>query len=345
MKVAVCAGGTGGHIYPACALLDALHTKGHEGKLIVDSRGLPFCKDIADVEAFPSIRFGWNRLLQNFGSAIVIILRMLLLCVRWRPDVIVGFGGLFTIIPILVAKLCGTKVVLYEQNAVIGRANRLLSAIANLRVTSYEQANGWKKISALVRKEFLKKVPYKCDDKITILVMGGSQGARSFSSIIPEVLSRLSDTTRRNLELIQQESYGNVEKLQQIYKSIGVKATVEPYIDDVAKVMSSSQLVICRAGASTLSELSALGRPAILIPFPSSAENHQLCNATYYSRKGSAWVLEEKKFIVTRMASLLDEIFSNRELLKTAASNIIDSSASTAADSFIDCIKMVSGQE
>ena len=156
MKVAVCAGGTGGHIYPACALLDALHTKGHEGKLIVDSRGLPFCKDIADVEAFPSIRFGWNRVLQNFGSTIIIILRMLLLCIRWRPDVIVGFGGLFTIIPILVAKLCGTKVVLYEQNAVIGRANRLLSAIANLRVTSYEQANGWKKISALVRKEFLK---------------------------------------------------------------------------------------------------------------------------------------------------------------------------------------------
>lgn len=347
MKIAICSGGTGGHIFPACALFEAAKSKGHGVQLITDVRGAVFCENIPDSDkiVFSSLRFSLRRIWTSFVSLcnfFVIFFRCLFVWRKLPPDAVVGFGGIFTIAPIIAAKILGAKVIVYEQNSVIGRANKFLSLIADLKLANFDLSKGgWSKIAALVRSEFLVDAPYKCDGKIRILAISGSQGAKSFCKIIPEALARLDRDICAHIEIVQQESYGNIEKLQQIYDHLGVKAKIKKFITNVAKIMGESQLVICRAGASTLSELVAMGRPAILIPFPEAMDNHQFQNAMHLQSKEAAWVIEEGSGVVEKLAHILHEISHNRNLLKTAAANMLNKSAKDAANIFVSLIEKI----
>jgi UDP-N-acetylglucosamine--N-acetylmuramyl-(pentapeptide) pyrophosphoryl-undecaprenol N-acetylglucosamine transferase len=151
----------------------------------------------------------------------------------------------------------------------------------------------------------------------------------------------LSAEDRKNIEIVQQVDDKNIEKLSQTYGYLGIKATLRNFLHNVAEIMLSSQLVICRSGASTLSELFATGRPAILIPYPNSADNHQFHNAMYCKNKGAAWVLEENNDAFKKLGEILQRVLQNRELLKTASSHMMDSSVSRATDNFVKLIELV----
>ena len=178
-------------------------------------------------------------------------------------------------------------------------------------------------------------------DKLKILIIGGSQGTKSFSTIIPNALARLSDTERFELELIQQDSYGDKAELKNKYEKLGVKATIEDFIDNVGEIMSDCQLVICRAGASTLSELEAVGRPAILIPYPNAADNHQVLNAKRYVAKNAAWLVTEDSFSSDKLSKIIKDILKDKESLKLKATNMYNEKVRSASEDFVQLIEVL----
>ena len=325
MKIAICSGGTGGHMFPATALLEELQKRGHQVRMITDERGSVFCKNVENKVILETIRFSRGKNFAAIASMFRVFLEVSKVWKKDTPDIIIGFGGLFTVIPSLVGKVFGAKLIIYEQNAVIGKANRLLSWIANVKLCTLFQKESWKIVPPPVRKEFLdkKKSAYICDFKIKIAVIGGSQGAASFSDIVPCALSMLEDKQKENIEIIQQVSLEKIFILQKKYDEIGIKASLETFIHNIAEEMLSSQLIICRSGASTLAELSAVGCPAILIPYPNASENHQLLNAMHYQDKGKAWIVTESSDIEKKLCAIIANIINDRSLLKKRVKNIM----------------------
>jgi UDP-N-acetylglucosamine--N-acetylmuramyl-(pentapeptide) pyrophosphoryl-undecaprenol N-acetylglucosamine transferase len=326
-------------MFPACALLEAMKQRGHSVTLITDARGKAFCENISPNIVLDTIRFSFKNILSAGYHAFLTAAKFFRMWIQEHPDVIIGFGGVFTVIPILVAKIFGSKIVIYEQNSILGKANKFLERFADLKVSSFRLDESWTIVSPIVRDEFIKDPVrgYECDGNIKILIIGGSQGAASFSRIVPQALSQLTPEERKSMEIIQQAN--DYEELKVIYKEMGVKATLERFLYYVAEIMLTSQLVICRSGASTLSELSATGRPAILIPYPDAMDNHQFYNALHYQNKKAAWVLEEKDGIEKELSEILRQILKNRELLKKASSHIMDHTIRNAANCFVDLVE------
>lgn len=341
MNVVICSGGTGGHMFPACALHGAFVKKGHNSIIVTDSRGDVFCSDISKKIVIPTVRFSFKRVYEVIMCECRTFFEFYRLWKKDKPDVIIGFGGILTIVPMLVAKIFGAKLILYEQNAVIGRANKFLSKVSNYRLSHFDCHKGWMRMASPVRKEFLNATKYVYEDKLNILVIGGSQGAKSFSSILPCALSELSLYDRSKIEITQQVNDQQIRGLQNAYEKIGLRAHLRNFISNVAEVMSNSQLIICRAGASTLTELAAIGRPAILIPYPKAADNHQYFNALYFKNKRAAWIFNETKDNIKELSDTIYQILHNKELLKIAASNIIDRSINNATECFVRFVESV----
>jgi UDP-N-acetylglucosamine--N-acetylmuramyl-(pentapeptide) pyrophosphoryl-undecaprenol N-acetylglucosamine transferase len=328
-------------MFPACALYEAASERGHDVTIITDLRGDAFCDGVSEKMVFDTIRFSRGNFLRALYCSLLLLVKFFGFWIQKRPDVVVGFGGVFTVIPLVISKILGSEIVICEQNAVIGKANRFLGKLANLKLSSFKLEGDWKEIPAPVREGFTKSAPYECDGILKILVIGGSQGAASFSKIVPKALAALDSSERRNVEIVQQAGYGEVEELREIYRTLGVKATVKDFVHDVAEIMSNSQLVICRSGASTLSELSATGRPAVLIPYPDSSDNHQFYNALYYKNKKAAWVLQEKEDTGEELGKMLRQFLQKRELLKIASSHMMNDSVRCATESFMELIGLV----
>ncbi|GHU11254.1 UDP-N-acetylglucosamine--N-acetylmuramyl-(pentapeptide) pyrophosphoryl-undecaprenol N-acetylglucosamine transferase [Alphaproteobacteria bacterium] len=328
-------------MFPACALFCMLKKGNHSVSMITDTRGDIFCNHIQDKIIIKTIRMSRKKAIHAIWGFVRMFWKFLRRWFKNSPDVIVGFGGMFTVIPILVAKCLGSKVVIYEQNSVLGKANRLLSHFSNLNASFFDLGNGWKRVQSPVRGEFVKlrDVPYTCDENIKIVVIGGSQGARSFSEIIPAALEKLDPDQRKSIEIMQQVSDEMRRDLEDRYHKLGVKYTLMGFVHNIAEEMSNSQLVICRSGASTLAELSTIGRPAILIPYPHATDNHQVFNAAYYVKNQAAWMVEEKDGIVEKLSSIISGILSDRELLKFTASNMINNSMSDSSGSFVKLIE------
>lgn len=347
MKVSICSGGTGGHIFPACALFESLKQRGHIVNIVTDTRGERFCTDISQKTVISTIRFDLVNAVDALKKSFQAAKKLATMWWNDRPDIIIGFGGVFTTIPTLIGKILGAKIIIYEQNAVIGRANKLLAHIADYKLSNFAVSYRWYRMASPVRKEFIQKAgtPYNADsEKLRIMVIGGSQGAISFAQIMPRALNKIGKKQRINIEIVQQVRDEKIESLQKKYDKMGVKAELTEFVQNAAEEMAKCQLVICRAGASTLTELATLGRPAILIPYPSAAENHQYYNALYYQNKKAAWIVPEGEGIEQRLADLIINLLEHRELLKSAASNMISESVNDSTEIFADFIEKKYGK-
>lgn len=350
--IAICSGGTGGHMFPACALFESLRARGYSVTMVTDIRGNRFCDaiDSAEKVVLPTLRFDLRsilKLLRDFSS---VVLRLRAMWSGTRPDLIVGFGSSFTIAPILVGKLLKSKVLLYEQNSVLGRANKFLARFADFKVSTFAIDERWKQLPSPVRKEFVKAAGeatqnasggYHCDGRIKIVVIGGSQGALSFSLILPNALALIDGKLRTEIDIVQQVSANKMGELREAYLKIGVNARLLNFVHNIAEEMSGAQLIISRSGASTLAELSTLGRPAILIPYPLAANNHQYYNAVCYKNRKAAWIVEEGEGIETRLASIITDLLKNRQLLKDAAMNMGSTQQGASTEIFCDYINNI----
>ena len=281
--ICLVSGGTGGHVYPALALAQVLHARGHHVIMITDSRGRVFQESeaISQVIKLPIYR--------GTGAAKAVILpttmayslaKSTVMLQHYAPDAVVGFGGYPSVPAMVAAQLMRKPTVVHEQNAVMGRANRLAARRADLIATAFKDvkflpANKETTLTGNpVRSSILAvrgkdyKLPTETE-KFNILIIGGSQGAEIFTKVVPEVMSRLPYNHKKKLYVHQQCRPEQYDETVEAYRKGEITADVKPFFDDIDRRLQSAHLVICRAGASTVAELTTAGRPAIFCSLPS----------------------------------------------------------------------------
>lgn len=334
--VMIAAGGTGGHLFPAFALTEELMRRGYEVDLVTDVRadqyGIDFPGRSAHQVPSTTLRGHWPvaffRLLRTLISG-VISARVLLGQVK--PSVVVGFGGYPTVPPLLAARLAGIPTAIHDANAVMGRANRLLARFASIIAVTFENTKhvrrgGKDKVRVAgtpVRDDVLRAVaPYRSRsgaDIFSVLVFGGSQGARVFADVVPEALAGLPQAHRARLRLVQQVREEDMERVRDAYARTGIGTELATFFTDLPKRMADAHLIVARAGASTVAELTVLGRPAILVPLPHALDNDQLENASRLADSGGGWCIEQASFTPDRLREEIVRLAESPETLAEAA--------------------------
>lgn len=337
LSVLIAAGGTGGHMIPAHALSDELQRRGHRVTLLTDARGMRFPGLFETVERHvldSATASGLNPV--RWARALGAIWKGRKAGKRIAADVdanaVVGFGGYPSLPGLLAGIAMGLPSVIHEQNAVLGRVNRRLQARVSAIALSYSptaaiaSANAPKSVHTgnPVRAAILdaRAVPFDApapDAPFHLLVVGGSQGARILSDLVPKAVAGLPEAVRRRLKVVQQCRPEDLSAVSVAYEAAGVEADCLPYLEDMPQRLARAHLVVSRAGASTMAELMAIGRPAILIPFAAATDDHQTANAAGYVASGAGMLLAEEGANPARLAGLLAGFMQSPEALQQAA--------------------------
>jgi UDP-N-acetylglucosamine--N-acetylmuramyl-(pentapeptide) pyrophosphoryl-undecaprenol N-acetylglucosamine transferase len=360
MNFVLAAGGTGGHMIPAHSLAAELKKRGHGVMLITDSRGarFPGLFDGVPVHILPAGRLmrsplglmrGVKSLLQGRRQA------------RWlykelRPDAVIGFGGYPAVPAVLAATAMKIPTVLHEQNAVLGRANRFLAGEAVAIATAYSEIDRIKSrytkktvlVGNPVREEIarLGEAPFPAFDEYSpfrILVTGGSQGATVLSQVVPEGLGLLTPSLRLRLQVVQQCRPDDIEGVRKRYAELGIPAEVYTYLEDMPGKLEEAHLFIGRAGASTVAELTAAGRPAILVPYPSATDDHQTANARDITKAGGARSIAQTQFTPSVLVRQIEVMAHDPQALINAAGRALSVGRPHAASDLADLVERVGG--
>ena len=328
LNFVLAAGGTGGHLFPAEALARELVSRGGQVHLATDRRADAFAEKIPGVEICQvrAGRFGGGPLHIAYGVAEMAlgIVQARRLLRRLAPDVVVGFGGYVSVPTMLAASHLGLPTVIHEQNAVLGRANRLLASRASRIATGFAETTGLRPADrnrvvhtgnpvrpAILATGGLAYAPPEPGRTIELLILGGSQGARVFSDVVPPALAALSSEIRRSLRVSQQARPEDRDRVTADLTAAGIPAEVETFFNDVPARLARAHLVICRSGASTVSELAAAGRPALLVPYPHAMDDHQAANARAFAEAGAGWTMPQSsltpQLLTERIAGLLSD--------------------------------------
>ena len=358
-KIILAAGGTGGHIFPAEALAEELILRGYKPVLITDKRGSLYSSIFRKLEHYTINVGNFNSSsffikLFGFYKIIVGIFSVSVLLSRLRPEVAIGFGGYPSLPTMLAAKLLGTPTTIHEQNAVLGRVNRLLSKRVNSIALSYSETllvphKAIKKchftgnpIRSLIRRNESKYEAIKLNEEIKIVIFGGSQGSSIFSRVLPKGICKLSESFRKRLKVVQQCRAEDVHEVKKIYNEFSINYEISEFFDDLGYHLSSSHLVIARSGASSVAEIAALGRPSILIPYAKAKDDHQYLNACLLKNAGAAWVVSEEDFKSEKIVELLNQLFSSPKLLRRAALSAFNLDNPAASKNLADMIENLS---
>ena len=327
-RVIVAGGGTGGHLFPGIAVVDELRRR-HPGLEVlyvgtargIESRVIPQMNEkleTLDVSPLKGTTFmdrlqSLAKLPSAWGHAIAILR-------QHRPDVVLGVGGYASGPMLMAARSLGIPCALLEQNAHVGLTNRILSKLVGRAYVSFEETratfgNAARVVGNPVRRSFVDAAKLALTDPEgfdsttqRILVMGGSQGARTLNRIVPEAIAKLG-VHARSIEVVHQTGAAMKDEVEAHYRVLGVNAQVVPFIDDVARAYTNASLVVCRAGASTLAELCAVGRASILIPYPHAADDHQTKNAKSLEASGAALTFADQTVDADTLAMAMTRLF------------------------------------
>ncbi len=318
MRIAVAAGGTGGHVFPALAIADELRRRGCDVHWLA-AGGM--ATRLAPAHGFPAhlVSFspprgvgGVLRLARAAWRARGVLRRL-------RPAAVLATGGYASAPGGLAAKMIGAPLIIHEQNAVAGRANRLLCKIARRICTGFPGVPpGGRWTGNPARREFFACPPPEArfisdSPPRRLLILGGSQGARALNEKIPAALAKLPD----EFQVVHQCGRGNADDTERAYRDGGRRAEVCEFLDDVAARMTAADLVVCRAGAATLAELAAAGAAALLVPYPFAAADHQRFNARFWEERGAAFVRAQKDLDADALAEFLSAM--TRPMLRRTA--------------------------
>jgi UDP-N-acetylglucosamine--N-acetylmuramyl-(pentapeptide) pyrophosphoryl-undecaprenol N-acetylglucosamine transferase len=352
------AGGTGGHMMPAHALAEELLSRGHRVALITDDRGarIPGLFDRVQVHILPAGRLaggpiGWFRAARSILTGRAMALR---LYETFRPSAVVGFGGYPAFPALLAARSDRIPTVIHEQNAVLGRVNRLVASKVDAIATAYETVERLPRgaqakvelVGNPVRDEVLalRDQPFPPLDEegiFRVLVTGGSQGASILGQVVPEGLGLLPEHFRRRLQVTQQCRAEDIEQVRARYAALGIPADLATYLPDLPQRLAWSHLVIARAGASTIAELTAAGRPAILIPLPSATDDHQTANAREMAKAGGARMISQSKFTPIELAKQMQKLGLEPAALTNAAAHARAVGRPDAARALADLVERI----
>ena len=354
------AGGTGGHMIPAHALAAELKARGHGVLLITDERGarFPGLFDNVPVHILPAGRLGGGPVgYIKAGFSVLAGRREAIGLYRnHRPDAVVGFGGYPAFPSLIAATARKIPTVLHEQNAVLGRVNRLLAGEANAIATAYDKVERLKPryagktvlVGNPVREavQRLGEQPFPQFDEVAplkILITGGSQGATVLSDVVPEGLALLKPSLRRRLQVVQQCRPQEIEAVRERYASLEIPAELSTYIEDMAARLGEAHLFVGRAGASTIAELTTAGRPAILIPFPAATDDHQTANAREITKAGGARTIPQPQFTPEVLARQIEAMAADPIALANAAARALSVGRPHAARDLADLAERVGG--
>jgi len=343
---------------PAHALAAELRSRRHGVLLITDERGsrFPGLFDGVPVHILPAGRLGGGPIgwLRAAGSVLKGRGEAKRLYREHTPDAVVGFGGYPAFPSLLAASARHIPTVLHEQNAVLGRVNRLLAGEAKAIGTAYEEIDRLKTryrdkvvlVGNPVREEIarLGEMPFPPFDEVAplkILVTGGSQGATILSQIVPEGLGMLEPSLRRRLQVVQQCRPDDIERVRTQYAELGIPAELMTYIEDMADKLADCHLMIGRAGASTVAELTAAGRPAILIPFAAATDDHQTANAREMVKAGGARAINQENFTPDVLARQIEALAMDPVALNNAAARALSVGRPHAARDLADLVERV----
>lgn len=359
--VILAAGGTGGHVFPAEALASALLERGCRLALVTDRRGQAYGGALGKLETFRIAAGGiaGRGIAAKVKGALELGLGVVQargLLSRLGPSAVIGFGGYASLPTMAAASFLGLPTAIHEQNAVLGRANRLLAGRVLRIATSYAQVEFIdERLAAKVvhtgmpvrpAVAALRDAPFPALDEsgpVRLLVLGGSQGARVLSEVIPAALARLPEALRTRVEISQQCRPEDLEAVRGAYAGTGVAATLESFFHDVPERMSAAHLVIARSGASTVAELTTLGRPAILVPYPHAIDDHQTANAHAIEEAGGAWLMPQDVFTPEGLAARLESLFTQPGTLARAAGCARSAGRPDAAQRLADLVADLPG--
>ncbi len=336
-SVMLSAGGTGGHLFPAQALCEELTKRGWAVDLITDTRGNVFGSEFQarNIYKVPAATFKGRSPIEamgtlgTLGSGFQASYRIMS---EAMPAAIVGFGGYPTLAPLLAAIGKGIPSAIHEQNSVMGQANRFLAPMVKAIACSFENTNYLEgkllpkaritgtplRASVLALRDIPLREPSTVD-QLNLLVFGGSQGAKYFSDIVPQALQMLPGGMRDRLFVMQQCREEDIDRVFDAYESAGVAAELATFFEDLPSRMSNAHLVVSRSGATTVAELCALGRPAILVPLPHAKDNDQLENARRLEAVGGGWCMQQETLTAETLAVQVRKLFEDASGLVSAA--------------------------
>lgn len=359
--VLIAAGGTGGHLFPAEALAVALAKRGWRIHLATDHRVGAYGRDFPaeQVHIIPSATITRRpiaaaRAVWRLGLGLVNARRLVK---EIGPTVAVGFGGYPTVPPILAAWSRGVPTVIHEQNGVLGRANRFLGGRATAIATGFATvADAGHLTGRMVETgnpvrpavQTASSVAYpvrQADDPFRLLVFGGSQGARFMSDLIPPAVASLPDAVRDRLRVTQQCRPEDIGRVAEAYRSSRVAAELEPFFRDMPERMANSHLVVSRSGASTVAELAAIGRPAIMVPLPHALDQDQKANAEILAKAGGGWMIEQKEMTPERLSGDLADLIVEPERLAAAARAARTIGRPDAVERLADLVEKVAARQ
>jgi UDP-N-acetylglucosamine--N-acetylmuramyl-(pentapeptide) pyrophosphoryl-undecaprenol N-acetylglucosamine transferase len=350
--ILLAAGGTGGHVFPAAALARELKARGREVALVTDARGERYDETFAGF-AVHRVASGTptGRDLLGRAAAVGAIAKGVLqargLFRRLRPAAAIGFGG-YPSLPTMMAALGRLPTAIHEQNAVLGRVNRLIAPRVGRIALSFAETTGLderaRRKATLtgnpVRLEVANLPPYAPPTgEFRLLAFGGSQGARIMGEVVPTAICLLPDELRARLRLAQQARPEDIDEVRAAYEEIGVSAEVAPFFADLPARLAAAHLVVARAGAGTVSELACAGRPSILAPYLFATDDHQTANARALVEAGGAWMLRNGDFNANRLATLLAELAAAPDRLAAAAAAALGVGAPDAAARLADLVE------
>jgi UDP-N-acetylglucosamine--N-acetylmuramyl-(pentapeptide) pyrophosphoryl-undecaprenol N-acetylglucosamine transferase len=360
MNITLAAGGTGGHMVPAHALAAELKKRGHGVMLVTDSRGtkIPAIFDDVPVHVLPAGRLGGGPIgmLKAVRSVLAGRREAKRLYSEFRPDAVVGFGGYPAFPALIAASAMGIPTVIHEQNAVLGRVNRWVAGKAAAIATAYPDVQKLKpanrhKVALVgnpVREEvaMLGTMPFPDYDDtapLKILVTGGSQGATILGQVVPEGLGQLPPRLRHRLQVVQQCRPDDIEQVRARYAELNIPAELLTYITDMPAKIGDCHLVIARAGASTIAELTAAGRPAILVPLPIATDDHQTFNAREMARAGGARMIPQPQFTAEVLAEQIAVIAGDSQAMANAAARALSVGRPHATSDLADLVERIAG--
>jgi UDP-N-acetylglucosamine--N-acetylmuramyl-(pentapeptide) pyrophosphoryl-undecaprenol N-acetylglucosamine transferase len=363
-KIFIVSGGTGGHIIPARCLASLLHQQNHQILFFGDKKIYNYVKS---TDTFPTFIIKSSQFKKSIFSLIKGLIKIsfgvvksLYFITKYRPDYVYAFGGYATFPMLIASIITNRKIILHEQNAHLGKVNRIFAKFAKKIALSFQETSGIKAefknktffTGNPIREEIVKlhdkeySLPSFEEDKIAdnklgydillnsdfypiekhekmfkILVIGGSGGAKIFSEILPKSFFNFSENIKENIQVTQQCRSELVESTFEEYKSFNINVIVDSFFEDMAQLIDGAHLIVARAGSSSIFEFCMAKKPMIIIPFAKSADNHQQKNADFLAQKGAAIVIEEKDFTIQKINEIFNRLFTEKEILFKMSKN------------------------
>ncbi|GFE63554.1 undecaprenyldiphospho-muramoylpentapeptide beta-N-acetylglucosaminyltransferase [Litoreibacter roseus] len=350
----IAAGGTGGHMFPAQALAEAMLAMGWRVTLTTDARGARYVGNFPDavkIEEVNAATFARGGIAQKITAPFKLlggVASALMAFQKDKPAVVVGFGGYPSFPAIAAARLLNLPRMIHEQNGVLGRVNQLFAKRVNAVACGTwptELPDGVEGVftgnpvrNAVLEREAAPYIP-PGDYPMSLVVIGGSQGARILSQVVPEAITKLPEDLKSRLRVAHQARDEDAEMAESVYAEGGIQAEVAPFFDDIPNRFSEAQLVISRSGASTVADLSVIGRPSILVPFAAAVRDEQTANARGLVDAGAAILIPESRFTPEAVAEQISTILSAPDGAMKMAHAAISAGKPDATENLVNLVE------